>query len=121
MTKPTVEELGIDVGAQAWHRSGGRGGSIEVAFVGMAPRGVAAGGSACSQPVSSEPASSAAGEWVLLRVAGDPSGRVLVYDRFEWECFLDGVKKGEFDDATGLPEAHWPKRQPTARWHRMAW
>ena len=32
MTKPTVEELGIDVGAQAWQRSGGPDGSIEIAF-----------------------------------------------------------------------------------------
>jgi len=24
---------------------------------------------------------------------------VLVYDRNEWECFLDGVRGGEFDDA----------------------
>jgi hypothetical protein len=34
-------------------------------------------------------------------VAGDPAGRVLVYDRHEWACFLDGVRKGEFDDAAG--------------------
>jgi hypothetical protein len=34
-----------------------------------------------------------------MRVAGDPDGRVLVYDRFEWECFLDGVRAGEFDTA----------------------
>ncbi len=33
-----------------------------------------------------------------MRVAGDPTGRVLVYDRNEWECFLDGVRNGEFDD-----------------------
>jgi Domain of unknown function (DUF397) len=75
--KPTVEELGIDVRAQAWQRSGGEAGSIEVAFTGPA------GG----------------GEWVLMRVAGDPAGRVLVYDRNEWECFLDGVRNGEFDQA----------------------
>lgn len=81
--KPTVQELGIDVEAQAWHRSGGGTGSIEVAFVGPEPT---------------------RGEWVLMRVAGDPAGRVLVYDRFEWECFLDGVKNGEFDDAA--PEPH---------------
>ena len=37
------------------------------------------------------------GSWVLLRVAGDPAGRVLVYDEHEWACFLDGVRKGEFD------------------------
>jgi hypothetical protein len=36
-----------------------------------------------------------------MRVADDPSGRVLVYDRNEWECFLDGVRNGEFDDAAG--------------------
>jgi hypothetical protein len=34
-------------------------------------------------------------------VAGDPEDRVLVYDRNEWECFLDGVRHGEFDDAAG--------------------
>ncbi len=77
--KPTVEELGIDVGAQAWQRSGGEAGSIEIAFVGVGEPG--------------------ADEWVLMRVAGDPAGRVLVYDRNEWECFLDGVKNGEFDNS----------------------
>ena len=35
-----------------------------------------------------------------MRVAGDPDRRVLVFDRNEWECFLDGARKGEFDDAT---------------------
>jgi hypothetical protein len=34
-----------------------------------------------------------------MRVAGDLGGRVLVFDRNEWECFLDGVRNGEFDDA----------------------
>ena len=24
---------------------------------------------------------------------------MLVFDRHEWECFLDGARKGEFDDA----------------------
>jgi hypothetical protein len=38
---------------------------------------------------------------VLMRVAGDPAGRVLVYDMNEWTCFLDGVRNGEFDDAAG--------------------
>jgi hypothetical protein len=33
-----------------------------------------------------------------MRVAGDPDGRTLVYDRHEWECFLDGARGGEFDD-----------------------
>ena len=82
--KPTVEELGIDVRAQDWQRSGAGAGSIEIAFVGFGGAAVSSGG-----------------EWVLMRVADDPAQRVLVYDRHEWECFLDGVKNGEFDDATG--------------------
>jgi hypothetical protein len=77
--KPTVTGLGIDLGAQDWRRSGDGEGAIEIAFV---------GGAADVGP-----------EWVLMRVAGDPESRVLVYDRNEWECFLDGVRGGEFDDA----------------------
>jgi hypothetical protein len=38
---------------------------------------------------------------VLLRVAGDQAGRVLVFDRNEWECFIDGARNGEFDDLAG--------------------
>jgi hypothetical protein len=34
-----------------------------------------------------------------MRVTGDPEQRVLVFDRNEWECFLDGARNGEFDDA----------------------
>jgi hypothetical protein len=74
-----VEELGIDVKAQAWRRSGAGDGSIEIAFV------------------TARPPSGSGDEWVLMRVADDPDGRVLVYDRNEWECFLDGAKNGEFD------------------------
>lgn len=76
--KPTVADLGVDVTAQRWQRSGDGPGAVEVAFVHAQGQ-----------------------QWVLMRVAGDPDGRVLVYDRFEWECFLDGVRKGEFDDAAG--------------------
>ncbi|HKA94863.1 MAG TPA: DUF397 domain-containing protein [Streptosporangiaceae bacterium] len=79
--KPTVETLGIDISALTWRRSGEGDGTIEVAFAGCPGE--------------------AAGAWVLMRVAGDPSERVLVYDRHEWACFLDGVRKGEFDDALG--------------------
>jgi hypothetical protein len=75
--KPTVAELGIDIGAQDWQRSSEGDGAIEVAFV--------------SGTVGTE--------WVLMRVAGDQEGLILVYDRNEWECFLDGVRGGEFDDA----------------------
>ena len=79
--KPTVETLGIDVAAQSWQRSGDGAGSIEIAFVRSEAR--------------------AGADWVLMRVAGDPAGRVLVYDMNEWACFLDGVRNGEFDDAAG--------------------
>lgn len=72
--KPTFSQLGIDPATLKWQRSGTGAGSLEVAFV--------RGGSAV--------------DWVLLRVADDPAGRVLVYDRTEWLCFLDGVGRGEF-------------------------
>lgn len=78
--KPTVCELGIDLAAQIWRRSGSGDGAIEVAFVrsGSSPERA---------------------EWVLMRVTGDPDQRVLVFDQHEWECFLDGARNGEFDDA----------------------
>ena len=78
-SKPTVENLGIDVAALSWQRSGDGEGAIEIAFV----RGT----------------DGIPDKWVLMRVAGDPAERILVYDRHEWDCFLDGVRKGEFDDA----------------------
>jgi len=78
--KPTIESLGIDPGAQRWQRSGEGEGTIEVAIV-------------------RQPGAAGSGKWVLMRVAGDPDRRVLVYDRNEWECFLDGVRGGEFDGA----------------------
>ena len=34
-----------------------------------------------------------------MRVVGDANGRILVFDRNEWECFIDGARNGEFDDA----------------------
>jgi uncharacterized protein DUF397 len=74
--KPTVAELGVDPAAQRWQRSGSGDGSVEVAFIND-------------------------GEWVLLRVAGDPNERILVFDTNEWDCFLDGARNGEFDDAAG--------------------
>ncbi len=75
--KVEVEDLGLDLDLQTWHRSGEGDGAIEIAFaVGLGAR------------------------WVLMRVAGDCDGRVLVYSQHEWECFLDGAKRGEFDDAS---------------------
>jgi hypothetical protein len=75
LAKPTVTELGIDVDRESWLRSGDDPDALEVAFV-----------SALGQ------------RWVLTRVAGEPHGRVLVYNTSEWEAFLDGAKKGEFDN-----------------------
>ena len=73
-----ADSVGVGLAALDWQRSGAGDGSIEIAVV-------------------ADPAQP--GGWVLMRVAGDPEQRVLVYDRHEWVCFLDGVRKGEFDDA----------------------
>jgi hypothetical protein len=89
--KPTPESFGVDLAALDWQRSGTGAGSFEVAFVASAAKNgdEAAGQMAGEQrrPV----------DWVLLRVADDPDGRILVYDRNEWICFLDGAGQGEFD------------------------
>jgi hypothetical protein len=82
--KPTVAGLGIDLAAQAWHRSGRGDGAIEIAF---------------AQTSAADPVPAGGSDWILMRVAGDPDQRVLVFDRHEWECFLDGARNGEFDAA----------------------
>jgi len=88
--KPSAAGLGVDLAALDWQRSGDGPGSFEVAFV------------ASSRDLRSDKpgglfGSDAKADWVLLRVAGDLDGRVLVYDRNEWTCFLDGAGHGEFD------------------------
>ena len=35
---------------------------------------------------------------IALRDSKDPRGPMLVYTPVEWNAFLDGAKKGEFDD-----------------------
>ena len=35
---------------------------------------------------------------ITLRDSKDPSGPLLVYTPAEWSAFLDGAKRGEFDD-----------------------
>lgn len=35
---------------------------------------------------------------VVLRDSKEPDGPMLVYSPDEWLAFLDGAKKGEFDD-----------------------
>jgi hypothetical protein len=111
--KPTVSDLGVDPAAQVWHRSGQGDGAIEVAFVRVGGARSAASADTLASadtpaPGSADPpapvlASADAREWVLMRVAGDPEQRVLVFDRHEWECFLDGARNGEFDDAAAGP------------------
>lgn len=81
IAKPTVDDLGIDPDAQEWQCSGDGAGAIEIAFVRVARAGDA--------------------DWILMRVTDDPDRRVLVFDRNEWESFLDGARNGEFDDAAG--------------------
>jgi len=83
--KPTPDELGIDLARLVWQRSGEGDGSIEIAF----PLG----------------AGWTRGDWVLMRVTGDGDARVLVFDRNEWACFLDGARNGEFDNATNRGES----------------
>jgi pyruvate/2-oxoglutarate dehydrogenase complex dihydrolipoamide acyltransferase (E2) component len=101
--KPTVSELGIDPAAQAWKRSGHGDGAIEIAVVRAAVPAAAAPAPASAPasvaPAAAAPSSGPRAEWVLMRVTGDPDHRVLVFDRHEWECFLDGARNGEFDDA----------------------
>ena len=100
--KLTVSELGIDLAAQVWHRSGRGAGAIEVAFARAAqePAGSASG---APGPAADRADRADRAEWVLMRVVGDPDQRVLVFDRHEWECFLDGARNGEFDDAAASP------------------
>ena len=78
--KPTIRQLGVELADLDWQRSGTGAGSLEVAFVGDVDG----------------PRDGTGAEWILLRVAEDPAERVLVYDRTEWSCFLDGVERGEF-------------------------
>lgn len=38
------------------------------------------------------------GRMVAVRDSKDPNGPVLMYTAAEWRAFLDGAKKGEFDN-----------------------
>jgi hypothetical protein len=109
--KPTTAQLGVNLETLAWQRSGAGDGSFEVAFV--AGAGAGSAGIPGRAPAAQDGAADLpAVEWVLLRVAGDPAGRVLVYDRVEWRCFLDGARSGEFD-----PESQGRRRPPPANRH----
>ena len=97
--KPSAAGLGVDLASLEWHRSGTGAGSFEVAFVASQMRNqrIAAGKAPGAAPGSEVGPNCQLIDWVLLRVVGDPVGRVLVYDRNEWLCFLDGAVRGEFD------------------------
>ena len=106
--KPTLAQLGVDLAALEWQRSGTGDGAFEVAFVGrQADPGTAEARAGGDVP---RPGQAPGTDWVLLRVSGDPAGRVLVYDRIEWACFLDGARRGEFDlgshGGTGEPASN---------------
>ncbi len=74
--KPTFEELRVSERSLDWQRSGQAGSDLEIAFTRVNGQ-----------------------QWTLMRVCGDPARRVMVFSRFEWDCFLDGARNGEFDDA----------------------
>jgi hypothetical protein len=93
--KPTPAALGVDLANLDWQRSGNGPGSFEVAFV-------AGTAGTRADKATRQPGQESKADWVLLRVADDPAGRVLVYDRNEWTCFLDGAGHGEFDWPDGL-------------------
>lgn len=78
--KPTAEQLRIREATLDWQRSGRGAGAVEVAFAWADGQ-----------------------QWALMRISGDPHARVLVFSRFEWDCFLNGAKMGEFDDAACVP------------------
>jgi hypothetical protein len=112
--KPTAAGLGVDLAALDWQRSGDGPGSFEVAFV-------ASSKDLRSDTPGGRLGSDARPDWVLLRVAGDLNGRVLVYDRNEWTCFLDGAGHGEFDWPEALRRV--PSRNgegPSAPYSQMA-
>jgi Domain of unknown function (DUF397) len=106
IAKPTAEVLGIDPDAQEWQRSGDGAGAIEIAYA-RVTSGVSGDpdgpGVSVARGDSDGRGTAEPGEagWILMRVVDDPDRRVLVFDRNEWECFLDGARKGEFDDAAG--------------------
>lgn len=72
--QPTVAELRLDTSTLLWRQSTVGLAAIEVAFLWVTGE-----------------------QWVLMRLSGDPDERVSIFSRFEWDCFLDGAKNGEFD------------------------
>jgi hypothetical protein len=67
--------------------------SIDSAVQGLAWRKAqsSAGNGACVEAAAMD-------GMVAVRDPKEPSGPILVYTPKEWGAFLDGAKKGEFDD-----------------------
>jgi hypothetical protein len=38
-------------------------------------------------------------DWTAVRDSKNLSGSAHLFTSFEWECFIDGAKRGEFDRA----------------------
>jgi hypothetical protein len=93
-SKPAAEELGIDLSCLTWRQSAGTGSGADLGAPGVAGSDPDLSPGAIEVAVAERHGDQT---WVLVRVARDPAGRVLVYDQHEWECFLDGVRNGEFD------------------------
>ncbi|MGH3379454.1 MAG: hypothetical protein ACRDP6_32445 [Actinoallomurus sp.] len=76
-SKPTAEELGEELDRTIedfpWQTSGRGGGMFQVAIVRLRDA-----------------------VWILVRLQDHPG--VQVYSKHEWDCFLDGARRGEFDD-----------------------
>jgi hypothetical protein len=92
--KPTAEELSRQVGVRIddlpWQTSGHGAGMFQVAIVRPADE---------PGDVSGDDSSDVSGDdgvWVLVRLEGGAD--VQVYSRREWEAWLDGARRGEFDD-----------------------
>jgi hypothetical protein len=77
-SKPTAKELSEQIGRPIddlpWQTSGQGAGMFQVAVI--------------------RPDDDAV--WILVRLEGGSD--VQVYSKHEWECFLDGARRGEFDD-----------------------
>lgn len=75
--KPSIEDLSTQLGRSVddlpWQTSGHGDGMFQVAVI---------------RPHDAV--------WILVRLQGQPG--VQVYSKHEWDCFLDGTRRGEFDD-----------------------
>jgi uncharacterized protein DUF397 len=57
------------------------------------------------------------GEVVLMRHSQDPAGPVLSFSQTEWDAFVTGVRRGEFDASANQREALLVHSAALARAH----